>query len=382
MLQMVGPPGAILNASDREVPVVDGAMAFQSALRTFADSTLWDRRFGRPLGELGTACPIYDPTRPPPAPPVPPTITFPSVDVSVLWGTFWKDGKAAPGGNWYWNAKPIPDTDGAAKKGLALAAAISKLHFQHYFGPGQEHASMRMDDVLATYKGKLVVSYGSLTVPVLPFLGSKGPTLFSSKPAERADEFVNRGGYLFWVDPDTGVYSAKQYIVTEARIVYTDPNSHSNDWTETKFDLFLRYDPSKRTVKFEVRRFITTTEKIEKDLISFMNLLAKGGSGFCGLVTSDKVAAAAAYAAAVPAATPYITGWQVATAVCGIVFPKCPPPPPPQAGAPPPPPPPASSIAPPLATAQPWYKNPTTYKIAGGIGAASVVALLLRSALR
>lgn len=154
--------------------------------------------------------PNFDPTKPPPEPPLPSleflgktcksaggaAINNDSIGARCVsyalvlpWETFKAEAKEAPGSNLYWRKRVAANVaDPVIARAFQYAAAISKRHFAYYFGPGREHGSMKMADVLTKYAKELKHSFGAVTAEKTP------------KPTETAADFVKRGGYLLWID--------------------------------------------------------------------------------------------------------------------------------------------------------------------------------------
>lgn len=299
------------------------------------------------------ACPKFDPTKPPLPPRLPGMIEFtpilgscPDISsqtdprcqyaISVLWKEFAAKSNTVSGGDRYYKARTdslaglqgeIAKVAMAFKKGppwdftkfspqavaaamaFRKAAGVSKDHFRHYFGSGQEHAGMRMKDVLHTYAGKLVPQYGFIKVEVQP------------DPEERAADYVRRGGYLLWIDPASGIFGGPEH---QGRIPVA---SSKPDWTPDevkKFDLYIRYVPEKEQISYIIA--LRYESDFQRVLDAVGRTIAKAMEKACATATGDRLAQASAYAAAYPQALPYVAAWTVVAKACGRVMPKCPPP--------------------------------------------------------
>lgn len=265
------------------------------------------------LGAIGTQakCPTFDPAHPPPPAPMPPTITFEGL-VSLPWDTFWKESKKTAWDKHWWYSTWMKEAEPAAQKAIEYAKVFSKKHWDYWFGSSGEHRNMRMSDVVTRYKGKLVSSYGNLKAP--PF-----------DPHETGLEFAKRGGYLLFVDPNDGVFAGKRAFITQAKLVGTKRDGSRTEHNDPRFDLFMKYNPSKKKVQLQIRNDISVKDKALEYLGDFMTLLLKGGKGLCNVATSDKVALAASYASTLPSSAPYVIGWQQFASQCGYMWPKCPP---------------------------------------------------------
>lgn len=307
------------------------------------------------MADMAESCPKFDLARPPLPPRLPAIWFLPmgpferlrncesnpacSFALTVPWQKFANDSRPAPGGDRFLTAKvdSVAGQQGAIGKIWALmdknrasdfskfdpiavraaftlrtAVDMSRDHFRHYFGSGNEHAGMLMKDVLRVYQGKLAVQHG--------FLKTKDPL-----PNERAADYVRRGGYLLWIDPNTGPFGAPGHI-GKISVSRTSPGwlADVRGRGIDHFDLYIAYDPANEKMTYVVA--LRYEGDFEAASHAITKALGKAFAKACALATGDKAATAAAYAAAYPQATSYIAGWNLFAQACNMVMPKCPPP--------------------------------------------------------
>jgi hypothetical protein len=307
------------------------------------------------------------------------------VDAKEFWNK--KDKR---GDDYYFNTSWIPATDTTAKHGIWRAKAYSKRHWKYYFAKGSKYENMKMSDVLKKYAGKLVPKFGSIEAPVAP------------KPNENASDYTARGGYLLFVDPANGVFTAHRPIVYKATETGTwyvrgtdeiakdrDGKKLTNSRVRDKIDLFFEYDPLKNRVRYLVKydgsRFNQLVNDVGKGIMWIPSKIFDGLELLCSGVTQEAVNMAAS--AAVSYAGPvYGAAWRGTATACGYLFPDCPPqypselPPPP-----PPPPPPLGPLTPAPVSSDidpdeiAWYDKPggKTAIAAGATGFALLTAVIL-----
>jgi len=274
-------------------------------------------------------CPTVDPAKPLTPAPIP-SIVFTlrdgsnSIDYKIPWPTFASGSSVAPGGNRYFQETFNANLhDPLVYRAILGCMAISKKHFANYFGEGQDHANMTMSEVLSTYKGKLDTHYGVVQNQKLTSTAS-GTILgmpVSQIPSEKASDFVKRGGYLLWTDPDTGVFTGNQTIQT----VGVMPWITAAQVTGVKqFDLYVKYIPSSATINFVTR--LSYDSSLQQTVDNIGDAFQKAMVQVCSWLTADKLQTAAAYssvASADPHVAAAVAGYQLAANACNKAFPKC-----------------------------------------------------------
>lgn len=242
----------------------------------------------------------------------------------------------APGGNRYW-AGAVPESSPAGLAILRLMADQSRAHFQYIFGGGRnapDYDGRRMSEVIASYAGKLALDEGLVHVPIRP------------DPNETAGNFVRRGGYMLWIDPETGPFRSRYAL-----------DAYHPPWVGGDVKnvyLYGYYNPATKTVEYSVR--VDMKETWRKVAEKSTNWIAAATQKFCSTITSERATQAAYASMLYPGAQAYSAAWNAAVQMCGINTQPCTP----REGQPQPPAPPVAP--PPGATG--WKAANTAY--AGG----------------
>lgn len=209
----------------------------------------------------------------------------------------------APGGNRYW-ASETPENSPAGLAILRLMADTSRKHFQHMFGGGRnapDYDQRRMAEVISAYAGKLTLDEGLVHVEKRP------------DPNETAGNFVRRGGYMLWVDPETGPFRSR------AALEWYHPPWLGSDITNIA--LYGYYNVAKKTVEYSIRvAFKDTWRKIAEKSTGW---LAAATQKFCSTITSEDATKAAYASMLYPGAQAYSAAWNSAVQMCGLSMQPC-----------------------------------------------------------
>jgi hypothetical protein len=207
------------------------------------------------------------------------------------------EGWTAPGGNRYWaSTTPATSYNPVAKAILRLMADVSRKHFKYTFSK-DEYRGLTMATVLNRYQGKLATQYGIVKIEIQP------------NPHETAGAFAARGGYLLWIDPETGPFRSKIGLDS-----YRPLWLAGTDITGTA--LWADYDAARGSLGYSVR--VVYKGLWQKTMDATLGQIGKATVKFCEGVTSDKAAAAGVAIALYPGAQAYAVAWGTAAAMCSI----------------------------------------------------------------
>lgn len=205
------------------------------------------------------------------------------------------EGWTAPGGNRYWaSSMPVNLRDPAVVAIFKLMASRSKMHTDNVFKNWDEYRNLKMSEVLTKTRGKLATSYGVVHVEIQP------------DPNETAAHFAARGGYLLWVDPETGVFTSHQPI-----------DWYKPSWLPSNVDtcqLFAYYNLSTNRVEYSVRvEYKGTWEKVVEGTLGKISGIV---DDFCTSISGEKATAIAVTAGLYPGAQAYVAAWGAARGLC------------------------------------------------------------------
>lgn len=227
-------------------------------------------------------------------------------------------GWTAPGGNRYWASTAAVGTPTATAI-LRLQAERSRLHTQNVFKNWDDYKDLRMAQVLAKTQGKLALDYGVVHVELRP------------DPNETAAAFARRGGYLLWVDPQTGAFASKTPI-----------DGYRPSWLPDDVrtcQLWAYYQPGASVVEYSVR--VDYRDTLDQVIRAAAGTIQRGFDKFCATVSGEKIqqakvavdmyrdldakskppttstgSASTPAAAAAASSSPYAAAWAIAIAGC------------------------------------------------------------------